>query len=703
MILENIHLSDGRNITLETGLLAKQSDGSVVVRMGNTMLLATVVADKEVKEDVDFLPLSVDYRQNYSAVGKIPGGFIKREGRPLEDEILTMRIVDRVLRPLFPKKLFTDIQIMISLLSYDDEVLPNGLAALASSAALFISDFPFYGPISEVRLVRINGEKFIINPSLHDVLNSDIDMVIGGSKEDIIMMEGEMKEVSEEEVLEAIIFAHKAIKNQIEAQVRLAKRVKKSRIKRFYDLDDKDIFKNIKKVVYKQILEASKDVLDKDKRYLRYEEILEDLKEKEHFTDLNEEQKKFFHHYYLKFKREAIRDLIIRENHRIDGRTLKDIRSIWSAVDYLPSAHGSALFMRGETQSLTTVTLGSSTDVYRIDNAIKEENEKFYLHYNFPPFSTGEIRPIRGVSRREVGHGNLAQSALKNVIPENTPYTIRVVSDILESNGSSSMATVCAGTLALMDAGISIKRPVSGIAMGLIMDKEKGIILSDILGDEDHIGDMDLKVAGTQKGITACQMDIKIEGVSYKILKKVLKQAYQGRIYILHEMLKTLSTPRVPMKPNTPKIFNFNIPKECIGCVIGPGGKTIQEIQKKTNTTISIKEKGEFGIVEIFCKEENKINKAIDCIKTIAFIPEVGGVYDAKVKSIKEFGAVVEIFTGKEYLLHISEINWERLKKVEDVLKIGDTIQVKLMGIDSISRKMKISRKVLLPSSEGTK
>lgn len=690
-IIENIHLSDGRNITLETGLLAKQSDGSVVVSMGSTMLLATVVAAKEVKEYVDFLPLTVDYRHNYSAVGKIPGGFVKREVRPLEDEIITMRIVDRVLRPLFPPNFFAEIQIMISLLSYDDEVLPNGLAALAASSALSISDIPFYGPISEVSLVRINGGKFIINPSFHDVLNSDLDMVIGGSKESIIMMEGEMKEVSEEEVLDAIIFAHKAIKNQIEAQVRLAKRVKKTRIKRFYDKEYKDFLKYIKKFV----LEASK--VDKEGHY---EEILECLK-----PALTEEQKKLMHHYYLQLKREAIRDLIIRENHRIDGRTSKEIRSIRSAVDYLPSSHGSALFMRGETQSLTTVTLGSSPDVNRIDNAIKEENEKFYLHYNFPPFSTGEIRPIRGVSRREVGHGNLAQSALKNVIPDNTPYTIRVVSDILESNGSSSMATVCAGTLALMDAGIPLKRPVSGIAMGLIMDKEKGkeIILSDILGDEDHIGDMDLKVAGSRKGITACQMDIKIEGVSYNLLKTVLKQAYQGRIYILHEMLKTLSTPRVPIKPNTPKILYLNIPKESIGGVIGPGGKTIQEIQKKTNTTIYIKEKGEFGIVEILGKEENKINQATDCIKTITFIPEVGGVYDAKVKSIKEFGAFVEIFPGKEYLLHISEINWERLKKVEDVLKIGDTIKVKLLGIDSISRKMRISRKVLLPSSAGKK
>lgn len=646
--LDNIHLSDGRNITLETGLLAKQSNGAAVVCMGDTMLLATVVSDKVGKEDGEILPLTVDYRQNYFAGGKIPGGFIKREGKSSEEEILTMRIVDRILRPLFPKNFFADIQIMISLLSYDEEVLPNGLAALVASTSLFLSDIPFYGPISEIRLVRLDIGKYLVNPSLNDVLNSDIDMIIGGSKESIIMMEGEMKEVSEEEVLEAILFAHKEIKNQIETQVRLAKRVKKSKIKIFYHLIQDD----------KEILET-------------------------------------------KLKREEIRNLIIRKNYRIDGRSSTDIRSLCCSVDYIPSAHGSALFMRGETQSLTSVTLGSSTDVNRIDNALKEVNEKFYLHYNFLPFSTGEIKPLRGVSRREIGHGNLAQASLKNIIPDNTPYTVRIVSDILESNGSSSMATVCGGTLALMDAGISIKRPVSGIAMGLIMDmdKDKEIILSDILGDEDYIGDMDFKVAGTKKGITACQMDLKIEGISYKILKKVFRQAYQGRIYILHEMLKTLSIPRILRKDNIPKILNLNIPKESIGYVIGPGGKTIQDIQKKTNTIISIKEKGEFGIIEIFSKEDNKINQAIDCIKTITFIPELGGVYDAKVKSIKEFGAFVEIFPGKEYLLHISEINWERSKKVEDVLKIGDTIQVKFMGIDNISRKIRISRKALLPST----
>lgn len=670
-ILDNIHFLDGRNIKLETGLLAKQSNGSILISMENTILLATVIANKEEKEVIDIIPITIDYRQNYSAVGKIPGGFTKREGKASENEILTMRVVDRVLRPLFPKKIFTEIQIMIYLLSFE-RVLPNGLAALAASTALLVSDIPFYGPISEIRLVRLNNGKFIINPCLYEVLNSNIDMIIGGSKESIIIMEGEMKEASEEEILEAIIFAHAAIKNQIEAQIRLAKRVKKNRIKKFYTTyqEDKEYIK--------------KYALDK--------EILEFLKKKE--------QNKFIYNYYIQFKRESIRELIIKENYRIDGRDVKDIRPIYKIVEPLPSTHGSALFIRGETQSLTSVTLGSFADSHRIDSSIEESNKRFYLHYNFPPFSTGEIKILRGVSRREVGHGYLAQIALKNIINENTSYTIRIVSDILESNGSSSMATVCAGYLALKNAGISIKNPVAGIAMGLIIDKGKSkeIIIYDIIGDEDHIGDMDLKIAGTKIGITACQMDIKIEGISYNILKKIFKQAYQGYIFILNKMLKTFSTRNFSIKKNIPKVVNLNITNESIGCIIGTGGKTIQEIQKKTNTIITIIEKGKFGIVEIFGKKGHKINQAIDCIKNITFNPISGSVYDAKVKSIKEFGAFVEILPGKEYLLHISEINWERLKRVEDVLKIGDTIKVKFMNIDNIRRKIRLSRKILLPN-----
>ncbi|WP_103327439.1 polyribonucleotide nucleotidyltransferase [Bacteroidetes bacterium endosymbiont of Geopemphigus sp.] len=705
LISEKILLEDGRSISIETGLLARQADGSVVIRMGDTMLLATVVAAKEAKEEVDFLPLTVDYREKYSAGGKIPGGFIKREGRPSDEEILTMRIVDRVLRPIFPKDFHTEVQVMISLLSYDGQVLPDGLAGLAASAALSVSDIPFHGPISGVRIVR-SERRFIINPSLKQALKADIDMIIGGSKESIIMVEGEMKEISENEMLQAIEIAHEAIKDQIEAQLRLMSKIEKSHPKRTYTLkeQDKELYEKIRAHTYESIYEASKNSSDKKKRLGCYELIFNEMRSS--FSEEDYEKKEeLISHYYADIKKEAIRALLLNEDVRLDGRSSRDIRPIWSCVDYLPGVHGAAIFTRGETQSLTTVTLGSSIDANRIDNAIKAEQEKFYLHYNFPPFSTGEVRPLRGVSRREIGHGNLAQRALKSVIPSNTPYTIRVVSDILESNGSSSMATVCAGTLALMDAGIPITSPVSGIAMGLIIDQKEGkeVILSDILGDEDHLGDMDFKVAGTQKGITACQMDIKVEGISFEVLKKALAQAYEGRMHILKEMFKTLSQPRAFMKPNAPKIYLFDIPKEFIGAIIGPGGKIIQEIQADTDTTITIEEKGKLGLIEIMGRDQKKIDQALQRIKFIAFVPEVGGVYEAKVKSIKEFGAFVEIVPGKEYLLHISEINWGRLEKVEDVLKIGDKIQVKLMGIDERNGKMRISRKVLFPRPEEQK
>ena len=702
LISEKILLKDGRSISIETGLLARQADGSAVVRMGNTMLLATVVAAKDVKEGVDFLPLTVDYREKYSAGGKIPGGFIKREGRSSDEEILTMRIIDRVLRPIFPKDFHSEIQIMVSLLSYDDQVLPDGLVGLAASAALSVSDIPFHGPISQVLIVRIE-KKFIINPSLSQILKSDICMIIGGTKESIIMVEGEMKEISEEEMLQAIKIAHEAIKDQIEAQLRLILKIKEPFLKRVYKLkeEENDLYEKIREKTYDRIYEASKLFSDKRKRAEYYEQIFNETKSNFLEEDYKEKEELIFY-YFSNIKKEAIRALALNEDKRLDGRSSKDIRPIWSCVDYLPGVHGSAIFTRGETQSLTTVTLGSSIDANRIDNAIKAEQEKFYLHYNFPSFSTGEVRPFRGISRREIGHGNLAQRALKHVIPSNTPYTIRVVSDILESNGSSSMATVCAGTLALMDAGISITSPVSGISMGLIVDQKLGkeVILSDILGDEDHVGDMDFKVAGTEKGITACQMDIKVEGISFEILKKALIQAYEGRIHILKEMSKTLSQPRVSMKPNAPKIYIFDIPKEFIRAVIGPGGKIIQEIQADTDTTITIEEKGDLGFIEILGKNQKKIDQALRRIKSITFIPKVGGIYDAKVKSIKEFGAFIEIVPGKEYLLHISEINWDRLEKVEDVLKVGDKVQVKLMGIDERNGKMRVSRKVLLPRSE---
>ncbi|YBU89294.1 MAG: polyribonucleotide nucleotidyltransferase [Candidatus Walczuchella monophlebidarum] len=698
LISEKISITDGRRIHIETVFLAKQSDGSVVVKMGNTLILATVVVSKEtIKKNPGFLLLTVDYKEKYYATGKIPGGFFKREGRPTYREILITRIVDRVLRPFFPKKLHAEIQIMISLLSYENSVLPDGLAGLAglaASSALAVSDIPFNGPISEVSIVRWN-KKFIIHPNIEEILKYEIDMIVGASKEALIMIEGEMKEISEKEILSAIAFAQEVIKDQVNAQIRLAYKLEKFRTKRFYEVQDKELYEKIQKITYDKTYKASKYSYDKKQLIEKSRKIFNEVKL--HFTEkMWKEKESLAHYYYEEIKRKVRRTLILSENHRIDGRSSKEIRPIQCCVDYLPSVHGSAIFSRGETQSLTTVTLGSSVDANRIDNAL--EKEKFYIHYNFPPFSTGDVRTIRGISRREIGHGNLAQRALKNVIPSGNPYTIRLVSEIFESNGSSSMATICAGTLALMDAGIPIKLPVSGISIGLIIEHGKEVILYDILGEEDHIGDMDLKVAGTAKGITACQMDIKIEeGISLKILEKALKQAYEGRIYILNEMLKTLSLPRKSIKPHAPKISVLEIPKEFIGSVIGTGGKIIQEIQDETNTVISIEEKGKIGFVEIVGKHQDKIYKAVQRIKAISFVPEKKGIYDAKVKSIKKFGAFVEIIPGKEYLLNISEINWERLDKVEDVLKIGDQIQVKLMGIDDSNGKIIISRKVLLP------
>ncbi|XOD69441.1 MAG: polyribonucleotide nucleotidyltransferase [Flavobacteriales bacterium AspAUS03] len=698
VIKESIALEDGRTISIETGQLARQADGAVVVRMGDTMLLATVVAEKEAKEGVDFLPLTVDYREKYAAGGKIPGGFIKREGRPSDEEILTMRLVDRVLRPFFPNYFYREVQVMISLLSYDRNVLPDGLAGLASSTALAISGIPFDGIISEVRIVRIDGQ-FVINPGLDQVKQADMDLVVGASKDSIIMVEGEMKEVSEAEMIQAIQKAHEAIKSQIDAQIRLIKRCPSKSEQSVMDASlDEDLRERISEFAYKKIYQVSKKFTEKQRRSNDYEEILKAFKSEFSEKELQEKEV-IIDKYYAEVKKEAIRKMIFEEGFRLDGRTSEQIRPIWSQVDYLPGVHGSALFTRGETQSLATVTLGSSIDANRIDNAIMKDQEKFYLHYNFPPFSTGEIRPIRGVSRREIGHGNLAQRALKNIIPTEVPYTIRIVSDILESNGSSSMATVCAGTLALMDTGIPIKNPVSGIAMGLITDQATGrwVVLSDILGDEDHLGDMDFKVTGTENGITACQMDIKISGLTYEILEKALSQAREGRLYILKKMLETLAEPRKQLKPNAPKIFTFDIPKDFIGAVIGPGGKVIQEIQSDTDTNIVIEEKGDLGLIEILGKDYAKIDQAVNRIKAIVFIPQVGDVYKVKVKSIKEFGAFVELAKGVEGLLHISEIAHKRLNKVEDALQLGDEIEVKLLQIDKKSGKMKLSRKVLLP------
>lgn len=701
-ITEKIVLDDGREIILETGKLAKQADGSVVVTCGGTMLLATVVAAKEANPGVDFLPLTVDYRDKFSAGGRIPGGFMKREGRPTDEEILTMRLVDRVLRPLFPDDFHAEIQVMIQLISYDGSILPDSLAGLAASAAISITDIPFNGPISEVRIIRHNG-KYIINPSLAQMDEGfDLDIMVGASKDSIVMIEGEMSEISEKDMIDAISVAHEAIKKQIDAEERLAAKVGKSQPKREYchETHDEELRSAITEFSYQKIYDIAKTPSEKHERSEKFDAVLEEFLSRYTEEEL-EEKKSLAATYFHDVQKDAVRQLILNEGIRLDGRDTKTIRPIWCEVNYLPGSHGSAIFTRGETQSLTTVTLGSSLDANRVDNVISQHEEKFYLHYNFPPFSTGEVRPVRGVSRREIGHGNLAQRALKYVIPKDSPYTIRVVSDILESNGSSSMATVCAGTLALMDAGIKIKKPVSGIAMGLITDKESGkwSVLSDILGDEDHLGDMDFKVTGTADGITACQMDIKIQGLSFEIMEKALNQAKEGRLHILGKILETISSPNDHLKPNAPKLVSLEIPKDFIGAVIGPGGKIIQQLQKDTDTVITIEESNDVGKVEISGVDQAKIDEAIEKIKQIAFVPEVGATYKAKVVSIKPFGAFVEISKGVEGLVHISELEWRRLEKVEDSVKLGDIIEVKYLGVDD-KKKIKLSRKVLLPKPE---
>lgn len=700
--VEQIVLKDGRTITLETGKLAKQADGSVVVKMGGTMILATVVASKEAKDGIDFLPLTVDYREKYYAGGKIPGGFLKREARPSDEEVLNMRLVDRVLRPLFPKDYHCEVQLMMSLISYDGVELPDSLVGLAASTALSLTDIPFNGPISEVRVARIKGE-FVTNPNSIALKEADLNIMVGASEDSVVMVEGEMDEVSEQEMIAAIRFAHEEIKTQLEAQKRLIAQVGVSSTKRAYKQaeENEQLKEEVKSFAYQSCYDIVKEVKDKHERADKFAEVLESFKERyteEEYAEVADLAKK----YFSGVKKEAIRNLVLDQDIRLDGRSSTDIRAIWSEVDYLPGAHGSAVFTRGETQSLTTVTLGTSLDANRIDNVTNQTEEKFYLHYNFPPFSTGEARPIRGVSRREIGHGNLAQRALVKMIPEDCPYVLRVVSDILESNGSSSMATVCAGTLALMDTGISIKRPVSGIAMGLISDQETGRwkVLSDILGDEDHLGDMDFKVTGTEKGITACQMDIKIKGLDYDVLEKALLQAKEGRAHILGEMLKTLPEPRKEMKDNAPKIISISIPANFIGAIIGPGGKVIQEMQKETETVITIEEDGEFGKVYISGVNKELMDKALLRIQDITFVPEVGSIYQTVVKSVKPFGVFVEIKRGLEGLVHVSELKWERIDNVEDVMNVGDALEVKYIGIDPKTKKMRLSAKVLLPKPE---
>jgi polyribonucleotide nucleotidyltransferase len=695
---ENIVLPDGRKITIETGKLAKQAHGSVVVKMGKAMLLCTVVSNYE-SADVDFLPLTVDYREKFSSAGKFPGGFFKREARPSDNEILTMRIVDRVLRPLFPKDYHSEVQIMIQLISNDSDVMPDSLAGLAASCAIYLSDIPFESPISEVRVARID-QNLVINPSRDQLNESDIDLVVGASENSIIMVEGEMDECSEEDMIEAIMFAHESIKSQIKSQKKLLKAIGKKNT-REYDKSEEDdkLLDLIEKKTSSEFYEIGKMGLKKDERSAKFSEVKTKL-----IDSFNEEEIELHGHLIKKYTdlslKKSIRKLIIEEGIRLDGRKTDEIRPIWCEVDYLPSTHGSSVFTRGETQSLASLTLGTSKESNKIDLPSYEGEESFYLHYNFPPFSTGEARPLRGTSRREIGHGNLAQRSLKKVIPSDCPYTIRIVSEILESNGSSSMASVCSGTLALMDAGIKIKRPVSGIAMGLITDNDKFAVLSDILGDEDHLGDMDFKITGTSEGITSCQMDIKIKGLSYEILSKALNQAKIGRLKILDEMLKTISTPNNDVKAHAPKIIVRKIPNEFIGPFIGPGGKVIQELQKETECTIVINEdpETEEGIVEILGTNEVGIQKVLSKIDALTFKPEKNNIYSVKVIKILDFGAVVEYVDapGNEVLLHISEIAWERTKNVTDEVNIGDIFDIKYFGFDPRTKKEKISRKALI-------
>ena len=695
---KEINLPDGRQITIETGKLAKQADGSAVIQMGNAMLLATIVSSRT-KSPVDFLPLTVDYREKFAAAGKFPGGFFKREARPSNEEILTMRLVDRVLRPLFPKDYHYETQVMIQLMSHDENVMPDSLAGLAASTVIQLSDIPFEYPISEVRVGRIEGE-FIINPSRAQLKESDIDIMVGASHDSVSMVEGEFDEISEEEMTDAIKFGHEAIKNQIQAQTELVSEIGKKET-REYDsgLDDEDLLKNIHEKCYKDCYEIAKKGLNKKERSKNFSALKENLLES--FSEEEIEQKgNLINSYFSKVEKDAVRELVLSEGIRLDGRKTDDIRPIWCEINYLPSTHGSSIFTRGETQALATVTLGTSRDANIIDSPTHQGEENFYLHYNFPPFSTGEARPLRGTSRREIGHGNLAQRALAKVFPPDCPYTVRVVSEVLESNGSSSMATVCSSTMALMDAGVKISKPVSGIAMGLISDGKRYSILSDILGDEDHLGDMDFKVTGTEDGITACQMDIKIKGLSYEILEKALEQAKDGRLKILNEMTKTIEKPSEEVKEHAPKMVKIEIDGSFIGAVIGPGGKVIQEMQKETGTTIVIEEENEKGIIEILGTDQNMIDSVIQKIEDITFKPEAGNTYNVKVIKILDFGAVVEFRPGKEVLLHVSEIDWKRVERVEDYLKIGDKIDVKYMGIDPRTKKQKVSRKVLIEKPE---
>ena len=696
-------LPDGREVSIETGKLAKQADGSVVLTMGKTMILASAVSKKDAMDNVDFLPLSVDYQEKFASAGKIPGGFLKREGRLSDHEVLICRLVDRVLRPLFPSDYHADTQILLYLISADKDVLPDALAALAASAALSVSDIPFNGPIAEVRVVKC-GKEFIVNPTPEQIEKSSLNLMVGASYENICMVEGESKEVSEEDIIEALKVAHDAIKGLCELQNELAKKVGNIEKREYsHENSDEDLLKDIKEKTYDKLYKiAEEGISNKKKRGEKFKEVREEylssIKEDEEFDEF------LFGKYFHDIEKEAIRNSVLDKKIRLDGRKLNEIRPIWSEIDYLPNAHGSSVFTRGETQSLTTVTLGTKLDEQMIDGAMYNGYNKFILHYNFPGFSTGEVRPNRGAGRREIGHGNLALRALKNMIPsdEDNPYTIRIVSDILESNGSSSMATVCAGSLALMDAGVEIKKPVSGIAMGMISDSKSGkyAILSDILGDEDHLGDMDFKVTGTADGITACQMDIKIDGLSFDVLKEALNQAKEGRLHILSEMNKTIDKPNKDLKSHAPRSYQMSIAKDMIGAVIGPGGKIIQEIQKESGATVLVEEVEENGIVSVFASNQDEMDNAVERVKAIVAGPEVGETYVGKVKSIKDFGAFIEFMPGKDGLLHISEIKWERVESMDGVLEEGEEIKVKLIEVDRRTGKFRLSRKALIPKPE---
>ena len=696
-------LPDGREVSIETGKLAKQADGSVVLTMGKTMILASAVSKKDAMDNVDFLPLSVDYQEKFASAGKIPGGFLKREGRLSDHEVLICRLVDRVLRPLFPSDYHADTQILLYLISADKEVLPDALAALAASAALSVSDIPFNGPIAEVRVVKC-GKEFIVNPTPEQIEKSSLNLMVGASYENICMVEGESKEVSEEDIIEALKVAHDAIKGLCELQNELAKKVGNIEKREYsHENSDEDLLKDIKEKTYDKLYKVAEEgISNKKKRGEKFKEVREEylssIKEDEEFDEF------LFGKYFHDIEKEAIRNSVLDKKIRLDGRKLNEIRPIWSEIDYLPNAHGSSVFTRGETQSLTTVTLGTKLDEQMIDGAMHNGYNKFILHYNFPGFSTGEVRPNRGAGRREIGHGNLALRALKNMIPsdEDNPYTIRIVSDILESNGSSSMATVCAGSLALMDAGVEIKKPVSGIAMGMISDSKSGkyAILSDILGDEDHLGDMDFKVTGTADGITACQMDIKIDGLSFDVLKEALNQAKEGRLHILSEMNKTIDKPNKDLKSHAPRSYQMSIAKDMIGAVIGPGGKIIQEIQKESGATVLVEEVEENGIVSVFASNQDEMDNAVERVKAIVAVPEVGETYVGKVKSIKDFGAFIEFMPGKDGLLHISEIKWERVESMDGVLEEGEEIKVKLIEVDRRTGKFRLSRKALIPKPE---